>query len=504
MLEAVLKPTSYYKSKSFWIKALVALALGLYVAVIGASVALAPAWISLLLVAPLLLPLFANNSLRAQVSTKTFQALFFIFLFTSLVWPKLISINLGGPDIRPQRITLIALLALLAYAAMLPIMRSKLQSAVSEYKVWFFALSLLFVHRLASCINSDYFFATVFRLTNELLTVGLVCVFTSLIARNSKFIEKYLKSILAIAILLSIMAVIEFSISRNLFASIVLPGMQIDSEFRDSVVAAKLRGGTYRSQVTFTHPLQLTEFALACLPLMLPLVWSKVKRHRVAGLVGLCALLICLVLSGSRAGYVIGFGTALLMVMASQMAAFKGKRSSWMLWAGLIVVSVLSVIVIVWALESGHLGSFIGGRSLEERQSSEARLSMLRMAWPLIEAEPVFGYGLGLGAFVLGFQGHSGLTIDSYWLSYSLESGLLGLFLFSFVCLLSLYRGAIQAKKSSPWHALCIYSLMASVISVLTFKTILSLNDLDFLLFINLALLATSSKWADQTHWRKP
>jgi len=362
-----------------------------------------------------------------------------------------------------------------------------------------FALSMLFVHRLASCINSDYFFTTVFRFTNELLTVGLVCVFTSLIARNSKFIEKYLKSILAIAILLSIMAVIEYLISRNLFASIILPGMQIDSEFRDSVVAAKLRGGMYRSQVTFTHPLQLTEFALASLPLMLPLIWSKLHHHRIAGLVGLFALLICLFLSGSRAGFVVGFGTAVLMVIAIQLATLKGKRSAWMLWAGLLVVSVLSLIAILWALESGHLGSLIGGRSLEERQSSEARLTMMRMAWPLIEEEPVWGYGVGLSAIVLGFQGYSGLTIDSYWLSYTLESGLIGLLLFAIVCIIAIYRGSVQARISSRWHALCIYSLIASVLTVLIFKTILSLNDLDFLLFINLALLTSSTTWAKQT-----
>jgi len=478
------------------LKVLLAIFVGLYIFVIAASIASFPIWIPFLLAAPVFLPLFVNRSLQGQVALRTFELLFFLYLVSSLLWPKILAIQVGGPDLRPQRLVVMLLVLVLVYAAMLPQMRAKLLTALVDNKYWFSLLGLLILHRMLSCMASQYFLEATYRYINEFLTVSLIGILVSLIARREGFIESYLKIMLGISVLLALMAVVEFALARNLFASIVLPGMQVDSEFRDNVVAAKLRGGTYRAQVTFTNPLQLTEYALTGLPLMLPLIWARKRLYRVSGVIGFVALLGCLLLSGSRAGVAVAAGAAFLMAGAVQMAMLRQQRSSWVLWIGMGMLSLFGLLALFWASEAGYLNAIIGGRTLEERQSSEARLTMLRMAWPLIEASPIFGYGVGLAAFVLGFRGKSGVTIDSYWLSYALDAGLVGLVLFTAVCGVALYLGIRQAKISGQWHALCLYSLAVSVVSVLIFKTVLSLYDLDFLLFINLSLLATAKYWA--------
>ncbi len=500
MPNATLTPLHFRFRNIPWLRITLAAFVGLYILVIGASIATFPVWIPFVLTAPVFLPLFVNRSLQGEVSSRKFEILFFLFLVSSLLWPKILAIQIGGPDLRPQRLVVVLLVFVLVYAAMLPQMRAKLLSALIDNKFWFSLLFLLVLHRMVSCLTSQYFLEAIYRFINEFLTVSLIGIIVSLISRREDFINSYLKIMLGISMVLALMAVVEFALARNLFASIVLPGMQIDSEFRDNVVAAKLRGGTYRAQVTFTNPLQLTEYALTCLPLMLPLIWSQKKFYRISGVLGFMALLGALLLSGSRAGVAVAIGSAFLMAAAVQMAMLRKERSSWILWGGLGALTLLGFLALFWAAEMGYLNAIIGGRTLEERQSSEARLTMLRMAWPLIEASPIFGHGVGLAAFILGFRGKSGLTIDSYWLSYALDAGLLGLLLFTLVCVAALYSGIKQARISRKWHALCLYSLAVSVVSVLVFKTVLSLYDLDFLLFINLSLLATAKYWASSQY----
>lgn len=479
------------------LRALLAFAVTIYVMLIGVSFALLPPWMPFLLAAPAFFPMFVNRTFKGNVSRKWWIIGFLAFLVASLLWPKLLAIQLAGPDIRPQRLIVVMLLLMAMYSALSVHVRAHVMEVFSQYKLWSLLLGCLLLHRFFSSVLSDYAFEALYRYVNELVTVGLMATLALFVAKDMQFIERYLKVVLVVTIALAALAVLEVLLGRNLFANILLPGMQVDSEARDVIIAEKLRGGRYRAQATFTNPLQLTEYALYSLPLALPLIFSESRIWRAAGILGMVAALGALMLSGSRAGVGMVFISLVLIVIAIQVSLFAGKRTSWVVWAGLLVLMVGAMVALYGAYDMGYLDALIGGRTLEERQSSEARLTMLKMAWPKILDHPFLGHGVGLAAAILGFKGKSGITIDSYWISYSLDSGLLGLMLFLALAFVSVTAGLIQAKRASRLGALCIYSLIVSVVTVLAFKTILSLSDLDYLLFTNMSLLAVSKQWTN-------
>ncbi|MCY7307446.1 MAG: hypothetical protein LH632_15125, partial [Rhodoferax sp.] len=105
--------------------------------------------------------------------------------------------------------------------------------------------------------------------------------------------------------------------------------------------------------------------------------------------------------------------------------------------------------------------------------------------------EPLVGYGPGQAAITLGaLPGHIRITIDNYYLSVALESGIPGLLLLvitlAYPITLGLFRGVTHSKRSG-WLAL---ALAAGLLAYAIERGVLSLtNNLDFSLMLTAMLV---------------
>jgi hypothetical protein len=202
-----------------------------------------------------------------------------------------------------------------------------------------------------------------------------------------------------------------------------------------------------------------------------------------------------------------------LVLMILPVLYFTHSRSAWavmailgIIFAAFFVVrsskykkfnySTVISLLLVPALIGGAISAYMilltlsHGTTAEERISSMARVIMLEKGIPLIEAQPVVGYGVGLGGYTLGFVGEGGmLTLDNYYLLLALDSGLLALMIF---CLMLVWTGkklitalTLQQRNYSTRLA----ALALSVIGIAIFQTILGTTHNFPLLFLLLATM---------------
>jgi hypothetical protein len=120
---------------------------------------------------------------------------------------------------------------------------------------------------------------------------------------------------------------------------------------------------------------------------------------------------------------------------------------------------------------------------------------MLNRGLAALDSHPVQGYGPGMAASKIGrLPGASGLTIDSYFLSVALDSGYLGLLLFSSSMLIVLYRGMRAGVGALGVPSWTLIALSTGILASLIVKLVLSLVDNEELLFLLIAMTFASAR----------
>jgi len=192
-------------------------------------------------------------------------------------------------------------------------------------------------------------------------------------------------------------------------------------------------GGTVGSdQVVGSYLGLLLPIALAGLLVTLP-YWQGLL-YGVAFVVGQIALVMTL----SRAGW-IQFGAALLL-----FGLIFFKRVGFRMWALTLVIGWTTVLIL---MELTVIGDLVKMRVLEfDPITTFGRLELAKVAWNMIEANPIFGVGLNTFRFVAPQYDTTGITfvvqaaVHNIPLLVWAETGTVGLLLFLAFPLLVCWR----------------------------------------------------------------
>jgi hypothetical protein len=429
----------------------------------------------------LLLVLFFKNS-EAR-SAKFLQFGVIAFVASGLMWPRYAAFFLPGlPLINPQRIANAALIVIMmAVLVSNKYLREELRHSFSRFGMfWLFFLGFLFF-RMASVVMSEDVGTSIYRFMQEFFVHVIFIVLGVHLGARKENIDQLLKVMVFGLLVVTLIASVEFILKKNVFSYFITP----QNEYMAWALSDKLRDGVYRAKGTFDHPLTFSEFVAIATPLAI--YFSVQRDSHFKKLLYLAVVVICattsILLSGSRSGYLAIAITAGITITAPAIFTIIHKRLTLKraaLWSFLLIgVSAILVVgaVIVYEYTLGR-----GAHSA----SDQARVEMLVRSMDLAPKSPLYGYGVGLAAQKVAVRTTplGDYTIDSIYLTFMVESGFgaLGMFVLMLVYAIQTSWKSAANVDNTDW--LFWSALGTALFSVVTFKSILSLLDNNYLMYI--------------------
>jgi O-antigen ligase len=266
--------------------------------------------------------------------------------------------------------------------------------------------------------------------------------------------------------------------------------MHLSDEYLAQALMDKMRGGNYRLQATFAHPLLLVQYIAFALPLTAYVaIESRSSFYRTISWIAVPYLIATSLFTGSRSALV-AIVVVLMMLALLYIYRTIHKRQLLLLATVVSFGLVISTLALFAVVTLTHFDmSYFTGRSLTEIQSSGARLKMLQNGIPLVLNHPALGYGIGTAATVLGFTGEqNALTIDNFFLSLALESGFVGLLIYFVFAGVAILKGSRAGVNTESEIALLANMAAISIVGMLAVQTILSLSYILPLFFLSAAL----------------
>lgn len=421
-----------------------------------------------------------------HISLQELTLLFFIVVFH--LWPAYGVFKVGSlPGLNLQRLCLVLLIISWIYTLLSSSWHLLyLFKRISEHRYFIFGLATYFLWKYLSIANSTNFTKSIYAATNELVPFFLLFLIGITVWHDSKQIERAIVVLMISSFFVSLLGIYESFVKHNLFQSFV----PITSEFTEFALESKIRGG-YRIQSTFSHPLVLAEYLVFTIPLAFVIaVNSRALFYRVLGLIVLAFSGCALLMTGSRAAVGILVLLGMLAVLWKLWLIIRSPKSSGY-WLTALVMLLLPVVIAVAFLGFTLLWTKVQGHSMEEISSTTGRFTQLQMSIPLIMGHPILGYGAGNSATTLDYGHPSSLpTIDNYYLSIALDSGLPALALFIFMLGYILILSLLAYRSGAPLAQGFIFSLLGFTL----FISILSITAVFPIVFLSFSMLIAMKK----------
>jgi hypothetical protein len=445
----------------------------------GAAFALLAPYLVVPLVALLvplaLLVIWALPNVR-RPPLQLLQGLFYASLITMVMWPNYLAIALPFmPWITVQRLVGVPFAILLLICLSVSLEFRRWLAAIMSITPWIRNLFFVFLGLEAFSIGfSGAITDSIDRFIVAQTNWTAVFVAGCFIFSKEGEAERMARLLWLMSIALGILGLWEFSLGHAPWVGHIPSFLKIN----DPSVAVALQGttrggGVHRVQTTYTTALGFAEFLAIAFPFVLHFAVNSVRPAvRIAAILSVLFLILIVVISQARVGYVGFFITVVAYPMA--WTAYNWRLNNQNLLASAAVY--LSPVFIGLAgamlfLVPGIRIRVLGGGAVEA--SNQGRIDQINMGIPKIFSHP-WGYGMGEGADVLGYYTPGGqLTIDSYYLRLALEFGVIGLAVY-----MALFAAAIfysgKAVLSRPEGDRAKTLLIPIVLSLLSYIVIKS------------------------------
>lgn len=408
------------------IMCVVALFFGLAVSVLPLKLTLIGTMFILLIVGGVVVLLMPEQAAAAQ---RAMLMVMFIAFAAKFLWPNFAYIPIDAlPTKNPQRLVWAMALAYWIYTlATNRELRHRLASRIIQSRVVWLVLAL-FVLRAVSIAFSAYPVVSTYTVLIEVFDYLPALLFALTWIRGEEDVRAFGRAIVVTTLAVSAITLAEVLMKQNVFTRLV-PTDVSNEEFLVMALEEKLRGGVYRAQASFNHPLLLAQFIVTVLPILL--LTCKLERGSYRALAALAIAMVPLGLVASRtrtsiivAGFVLA---AVFLIAAVNRARMSSPDSGKQIRGALSVLGGIAAAGVLVAV--GYILTV--GRTAEEASSSGARVEMLYRAADAAQDSPLFGFGPGLGAPKAAVYSSRGTgSLDNYWLILLLDSGLPAMLLF--------------------------------------------------------------------------
>jgi hypothetical protein len=442
---------------------------------------------------------FAGTAGRAYTGWE--ERVGFVWLMTVVMllvlWPRYLYFKVGpGPSVNALTLSLLGLLVYTVGALMRRReIRARFRANSRDCRSLLISVLLFFGFRFLSLPFSDWWLAGTIDVLRE-MSFLLAVLLATLAFTGREGQERVLVVVLLCATALAVTAgFVELRLRHNLFQSIV----DIDTSSSEAVnlarsVVQKFRGGAYRVQSTFDHPIVMGQFLamMFCLVGVSAVMFDR--GVRALSLILLPGIVVMIAKSGSRSGLLgLAVGVGLMCVLVLGLRIFRqGNRGVAEVW-WFFVISAASFLAL--AFFANTFSEVFDSLLQMDRKSTEARLKFLGYAWPAIMESPLVGYGVGMAAVKAGLAGGDGyLTFDNYYLSVTLDYGIPALIAY----ILMLASPIWQAKRALGGDFKQGLIMMSLVVAILVFALIQSIvsipNNQSVVIVLGITLMQLSAR----------
>lgn len=232
--------------------------------------------------------------------------------------------------------------------------------------------------------------------------------------------------------------------SENSVLMSILPKSTDDAEYLNMLEYDQSRDGGYRARSVYVHSLVYAEFiGIYCIFLLNFTEKNTIGFAKFLFYGVFLVVSFSIIFTGTRSSF---FG------LFVGLAAYKFFEKICRPRVDYIFISMKAIVlatILFFGIyfASDYVAEIVSGRTQEEVSSSQARELMYNLGLNAIIDRPIFGYGPGQ-LEIAAIEGLGGkLTLDSHILAISIESGIVGLFLFFMQFLFAIYLGIFYGNK---------------------------------------------------------
>ena len=412
------------------------------------------------------------------VQINRMQSLLVAFLGFSIAWPNYLAFNLPGlPWITPTRIALFWLVGVfvLNFSTSREL-RDGLRDTVSAMPRYMKVFWLFWLVSTISLVFSDMITVSINRYINNQIYWTMIFFVTALAATRPGFVARIARMMLVATIIVLVYTLYEAQAQRVIWIEHLPPFLKIDPEVIEIVMEAQARAGTesYRVRGPYIIALYFSEFLTMAFPFFVHAT-AQERRFKpfVALAVATLGVMVIMFLTDARSamvGMVIVLAAYPLFIAWQQLI----KKNRSILGAAVVygypaIATVLALIIVFW--RRAHVMVLGGG---QHQASSDARNEQWALAWPKLASHP-FGHGTARGNEVLGYFTPSGKgTVDSYYLTIMLDSGVLALPLFIMAFMIPALVAVLYFRNAKTPEMQLLAPLSLALVNFTIVKSVLS------------------------------
>jgi hypothetical protein len=415
----------------------------------------------------------------------------------SVLWPRYIYLHVSGlPSISLFTFaTMAALYVVIIVLLYSPNFSTRIGYQISHAR-WFVTLVALWLGwRLLACILGPEPIYSLTGYARELIYLTSFLLFGFCIASIDNGPSWLVRIFVLCGLVTAVAGLIEGLSHHNIFSQFASAGDDADLAGNIASIALdKFRGGQYRAQATFNHPIVFAQYIAATFPIAVySILQEKSKTWRFIAVLALPAGLAAIAQSASRAGIVgVAAAIALIGIVLWLRALRYGKFSK--------AIAIVAVPALIGAIGIGYfaLEELTVGRSAQEAGSTMVRIDMLRRGIDSLQSSPLWGFGQGTALGKAGFFNSAGvLTLDNHFLNIAIDSGYIGLILMLAMLFVFFYQSVKYSISQGKAEGLFVGACAASVAALVITFTVLSIPNNMTMLWL---LIAATFPFLGENH----
>ena len=396
------------------------------------------------------------------------------------MWPRYIFFSIGGPFVNPQTLSILASVsAVLYWIAYAPEFNNRFANNLFG-SAWVGSLAMIWIAwRLFASAVGEFPLHSLAEYFRDLIYLSSFLLIGCALACYESGTRWLLRTVVLSGMMVAMVGVVEAVGQRNHFVQFAAGGDAAADALR-TIILDKIRGGSYRAQSVFDHPIVFAQFIAAMIPLAVYCVfYERGLFWRTTGLLAVAVGGVAIVKTGSRAG-VVSLAVAISFfagVVWTRSMVSKGFGKAFAFAA--LPLLALGLVVAYLVVEE-----LLIGRTQVEISSTSVRLKMVADGIAALSQSPVWGFGHGTAISKAGVMSPATgtATIDSMLLSIALDSGYVGLTLFIAFIVVFAVKGVTAAVRLSGEEGIRVGLIVASVMAlVATFTTLSITNNMTLL-----------------------
>ena len=417
------------------------------------------------------------------------------YIVMEAIWPSYLALDIPGlPWITPPRI----LLFFLVFSAVLQfsqssVARLELTSIVSYSKpaIWIWAVFWLVA--FATCLISKTPSSSFVTLFQWFLLWNMPFVVACWLFQDKQSFQRFIFAVMLATVFIFILTVLEYMQRKPIWFGYIPSFLKIDGPLYHAIMQEQVRVGDdrYRARGVFAVHLYFAQFILLVTPFILHQFIESRGWKRFWSFSLLAFTLLIIWMTNTRTGM-----SGFILVCSGMIGLYALRRflrplnKSDMVAPAIFMAAPLAILSFVALVSiSPRLQSMtIGGA--QHRSSDLGRDMQWTRGMAALESNPL-GYGANNSAPLAGRLAGDRYIIDSLWLNWLLDFGVLGFLAFFGFCVIAAYYGVLlYISSKSEADDLMGPAAVAVGGFVLTAYTISFAGNIPFMLILAGSIIA--------------